>query len=191
MFKKNLPPKTTFNNLINIPHLEIVLLWFLQNDKQMQTINSEAIHILFNEGMRPDCDKDNDPDILIKEANDSQEANTIERWLVLKTWLDLIIATKMAKNTQIDFKEAFEKIIDYIEKQTESTLIIAGEIANKYGLNVNVDLNLGVELSKIKTNKEKENFKYNYLSDSILSSEVRILAWIYKDLFNENYQIKE
>lgn len=191
IFKRNLPPKTTLENFTNIPHLERVLLWFLQNDKQMQIINSKGIHILFDEGIRPKCDEDNNPDILVKKVNDSQEAKPIERWLVLKIWLDLIIAVKVAENTHRNLKEALEKRIDYIEKQTKNTLITAGEIALKYGLDVSLNLNLEAELSKIKTDKEKEDFKYNYLSDALISSGVRMLGWIYKELFNENYQIKK
>jgi len=190
-FKKNLPPKTTTENFTNIPHLERVLLWFLQNDKQMQIINSKSVRILFEEGIRPTPDEDNNPDILVKKVNDPQGAKPIERWLVLKAWLDLIIAKKTAENTHIGLKEALDKRIDYIEKQTEKTLITAGEIALKYGLDVSLNLDLEVELSKIKTDKEKEDFKYNYLSDSLISSEARMLGWIYKELFNENYQIKK
>jgi len=191
LFKGNLPPKTTFDNFTNIPHLEGVLLWFLQNDKQMQIINSKSVHILFDEGIRPKCDEDNDPDVLVKKINDPQGAKPIERWLVIKVWLDLIAATKVAENAHIDLKEALEKRIDCIEQQTKNTLITAGEIALKYGLDVNLSLNLEAELSKIKTDKEREDFEYNYLSDSLISSGVRMLGWIYKELFNENYQIKK
>jgi len=61
----------------------------------------------------------------------------------------------------------------------------------KKELDVNLSLNLEAELSKIKTDKEREDFEYNYLSDSLISSGVRMLGWIYKELFNENYQIKK
>lgn len=191
IFKKNLPPKTILENLTDIPHLERVLLWFLQNDKQMQIINSQAIHTLFEEGLRPKCDKTNDPDILIKKVNDPRGAKPIERWLVLKIWLDLVIVTRITEDTHIGLKKVLERRIDYITKETKQTLITAGEIAYKYELNVNLNLDLETELLKIKSNKEKEDFKYNYLSDALISSEMRILGWIYKELFNENYQIKE
>ena len=190
-FFKQGPPKTTLENFTNIPHLEGLLLWFLQNDKQMQIISSDTIHSLFGEGIRPKCDEDNNPDILVKKVNDSRGANPIERWLVLKIWLDLVVVVKIAKNAHIDLKKALEERIDYIERQTKKTLITAGKIALKYELNVDISLNLETELSKIKSDKEKENFKYNYLSDALISSEARILGWIYKELFNENYQIKE
>jgi len=166
-------------------------LWFLQNDKQMQIISSEAVHILFDEGIRPKCNEDNNPDVLVKKVNNPQGAKPIERWLILKVWLDLIVTAKVSENTNMSLKESLEKRIDYIEKQTEKTLITTGEIAYKYGLSVSLNLDLKAELSKIKTDKEREDFKYNYLSDSLISSEIRILGWIYKELFNENYQIKK
>ena len=197
IFRRNLPPKTTLENFTNISHLERVLLWFLQNDKQMQIINSEAIYILFNEGVRPKCDKDNNPDIFVEKVNDPREAKPIERWLIIKTWLDLIIiietAKKKVRNNEGDTPMAkiFEERIDYIEKQTENTLITSGEIALKYNLDTRLNMNLENESSKIKTEKEKEIFKYNDLADSLLSSEVRLLAWTYKELFNEDYKIKK
>ena len=191
LFRKNLPSKTTLENFTYVPHLERVLLWFLQNDNQIQIINSEAVHTLFNEGIRPKCDEDNNPDILVKKVNDPRGAKPIERWLVLKTWLDLVITAKVAEDAHIDLKEILEKRIDYVGKQTKKTLITAGEIALKYNLDVSINLDLEAELSKIKTDKEKKDFKYNYLSDALMSSGARLLGWIYKELFNENYQIKK
>lgn len=197
IFRRNLPPKTTLENFTYIPHLERVLLWFLQNDKQMQIINSEAVHILFDGGIKPKCDEDNNPDILVKKINDPRGAKPIERWLILKTWLDLITIVETAKKLREDGKEdipmteIFEERIDYIEKQTVNTLITSGEIASKYNLDMKLNMNLENELSKIKTEKEKEIFKYNYLADSLISSEVRLLAWIYKELFNKDYQINK
>ncbi len=191
LFRKNLPSKTTLDTFTYVPHLERVLLWFLQNDNQIQIINSEAVHTLFNEGIRPKCDEDNNPDILVKKVNDPRGAKPIERWLVLKTWLDLVITAKVAEDAHIDLKEILEKRIDYVGKQTKKTLITAGEIALKYNLDVSINLDLEAELSKIKTDKEKKDFKYNYLSDALMSSGARLLGWIYKELFNENYQIKK
>lgn len=192
IFQKNLPPKTTLDNFLNYPHLEKVLLWFLQNDPQTQIISSKAIHELFNGGIRPKRDEDNDPDIFVVKVNDPIGAKPLERWLVLKTWLDLVLASDGGKlKDLILLKTSLEKRIDYIEHQTEKTLITAGTIANEYGFDISLNLNLETELAKIKTDKEKEDFKYNYLADSLISSEVRLLAWIYKELFNESYQIKK
>lgn len=189
-FKKNLPEKTTTVNFINVPHLEKVLFWFLQNDKQIKIINSKGMYVLFENGIRPICDEANDPDIFVKKMN-ADPARPIERWLILKTWLDLVLAKNEAENTSMDLKETFEKRLDYIEKQTEKTLITAGEIAHKYNIDTSLNLDINTEVLKIRTDKEKEDFKYNYLADGLISSEVRLLAWIYKELFNEEYKIKK
>jgi len=178
LFRKNLPPKTTLGNFTDIPHLEKLLLWFLQNDKH-------------DEGIRPKCDEDNNPDILVKKVNDPRGAKPIEKWLVLKIWLDLVVAARVAEDVHINLKKILEKRIDYIEKQTKKTLITAGKIAYKYGLNVDPSLDLETELSKIKTDKERKDFKYNYLSDALISSGARLLGWIYKELFGENYKINK
>ncbi len=189
-FRKNLPEKTTIENFINVPHLEMVLAWFLHNDKQIKIIDSKSIRALFEDGIRPTCDEANDPDIFCKKVN-ADRARPIERWLILKIWLDLVFAKTEAENTHADLKEALEKRLDYIEKQTEKTLITAGEIAHKYNIDISLNFDLKTELSKIITEKEKEDFKYNYLADGLISSEVRLLAWIYKELFNEEYKIKK
>ncbi len=185
------PPKTTINNFTNISHLEKLLLWFLKNDKRLQIINSKVIHALFNEGRRPECEESESPEVLVKKVNDPQGVKTIERWLILKVFLDLIAISTAVKDTHHDLKKVFEKRIDHIEQQTKKTLITAGEIAHKYGLYVEHDLDLETELSKTETEKEKEDFKQNYLADALISSEARLLGWIFKELFNENYQIKE
>lgn len=190
-FKRNLPPKTTLENFTNISHLEKLLLWFLQNDKQLQIIESKTVQDLFNKGLRPKCDEADNPDVLVKKANDPRGAKPIERWLVLKVWLDTIAISKVVEDTELDFKKAFEKRIDYIEQQTKETLITAGELAYKYELDISFKSGLENELAKLKTDKEREDFKYNYLADALISSEVRLLAWIYKELFNEEYQIKK
>ena len=187
----NSPPKTTLDNFTNIPHLEKLLLWFLKNDKQLQIINSKAIHTLFNEGRRPECEESESPENLVKKVNDPQGVKTIERWLALKVFLDLIAISTVVEDTQHDLKKVFEKRIDYIEQQTKKTLITAGEIAGKHNLYVEHNLDLETELAKNKTEKEKEDFKQNYLADALISSEARLLGWIFKELFNENYQIKD
>lgn len=192
LFRKNLPEKTTIENFINIPHLERVLLWFLQNDPQLKIINSEAIRELFDGGIRPKCDEDNNPDIFVKKVEDPQGVRSKERWLVIKTWLDLVLASNGGNiKDLVVLKISLKRRLDYIEPQTRDTLITVGEVANKYDINTSLNFDLKSELEKIKTNKDKEDFKYSYLSDALISSEVRLLSWIYKELFNEAYQIKK
>ena len=65
---------------------------------------------------------------------------------------------------------------------------IAGWLEKKRSKKMN---KLEKNLKKIKDEKEKEEFKYNYLVDAIISSEVRIPTWIYRELFNKDYKIKK
>ena len=143
-------------------------------------------------GIRPKCDEDNNPDIFVKKVEDPQEVRSKERWLVIKTWLDLVLASNGGNiKDLVVLKISLKRRLDYIEPQTRDTLITVGEVANKYDINTSLNFDLKSELEKIKTNKDKEDFKYSYLSDALISSEVRLLSWIYKELFNEAYQIKK
>lgn len=184
---KNKPPKTTFKNFTYIPHLERLLLWFLLNDPFFKTIKNKAVHTLFQEGWWGLKDNPNLVGIWLKEP---EEQKTVERFLILKTWLDLITASKVAEKEEVELKETLNTIIDDLDKQGEKTLISTGKIAHKYNLDVG-KLNLDSELPKIKSELEKISFKTDFLADAIISSEIRLLAWIYKELFGENYQIKK
>jgi hypothetical protein len=89
------PPKTTLENYSFVPHLEQVLLWFLQNDKQISLVASPTIKRLFKEGLRPESSPENDPKQLEDMAHKhGQSASThiIERWLVIRTMMDLHVA---------------------------------------------------------------------------------------------------
>ena len=119
LFKKNLPPKTTIDNFIELPHLEKVLLWFLQNDAEMQIINSEAVRLLFNESIRPSCDADNDPDIFAKEVANPKEVKSIERWLVVRTWLDLMKIMREAQ-ALVENKKGDTPVIIIFEERIDN-----------------------------------------------------------------------
>lgn len=191
-FKKNLPPKTTLNNFLDYHHLEEVLLWFLKNDTEVRIIESKMVKKLFNEGIRPECEKYDNPDTLVKvQNNPAIKAKPIERYLALKISLDLRFISGMVKKEKLELDKFFESVIDSIEKKSEKTLISSGTIAQKYNLDNRYKAEPEKELAKIKNEKEKEEFKYNYLADAIISSEVRILAWIYRELFNKDYKIKK
>jgi hypothetical protein len=57
----------------------------------------------------------------------------------------------------------------------------------KYGLEDGSDR----ELAKIPTAEEVAVFKQNYLDDLAFSAQVRVLAWLYRQYFGENYQLVE
>lgn len=187
----NKPPKTTIENYILIPHLEKLLLWFLKNDPRVAIVASETITQLFSEGYLPDSLPDNDPKKLLEDqsAGEFKIENQLV-WIYARLWLDLVVATKAVEEQGIEFDKALEGRIDVIEKQTADTLLRAGELVVKYGLDPVVK-DLDKELSKILTEEERETFKKNYLADTLVSTEARLLGWIYKDLFKKDYKIKK
>lgn len=188
-----MPPQTTLDNYKYIPHLEQLLLWFLDNDSQIKLLISPTIEFLFEEGYRPISSKENDPNLLEEMANQnghSLDIDIIERWIVIRTWLDLAAAENISVETGKDLDECIEERIDLLEEYTAKTLLDVGNIMHKYDIEPTVQ-NLDEELSKISILEEKEKFKQNYLIDTLISSEMRFLAWIYKELFNKEYKIKQ
>lgn len=186
------PPKTTLQNYLTVPHLEQILLWFLQNDEQISLVASNTIKILFKEGYRPVSFQDNNPTILEETARShgqSMDVHIIERWLVIRTWMDLVAAKSFSENNKLTLGQAVELRIGMLDKYGEQTLVQCGIIVNKYNIDPKVT-DLEKELSKISTRDEKEKFKQNYLADVLTAAEIRLLAWIYKEIFNKNYKIK-
>ena len=148
---------------------------------------------LFQEGYRPVSLKDNDPNTLeqvAKENGQSANIQIIERWLVIRTWLDLIAASDISEKQGIGYEQALKSRIDLLDQGSSQTLIAAGTIIAKYNINPSVK-DLDGELLKIASENEKEIFKQNYLADTLTAAEIRLLAWIYKDLFNKEYKIPQ
>ncbi len=57
----------------------------------------------------------------------------------------------------------------------------------KYDLNVEDRLIFETEVAKVPAGVEREEFKRCWLNDFILGTELRMLAWIYGQLFNAPY----
>jgi len=186
-FKKD-PPKTTLDNLNWIPHLEQLLIWFVKNDKHISQIISESIQTLFKDGYRPESDEHNNPKLLEEQSNGEFKINNPIGWVSARLWLDLIYILQQSTKDRSNLEEQFKTRLDYIEQGTEKTVIAAGNIGIKYEFDFN-KFNLEKELSKVKSDQEKEIFKKSFLDDTLVSAEVRLLAWIYQDLFNKQYRI--
>ena len=61
-------------------------------------------------------------------------------------------------------------------------------LAQKYDIN-DLEKNWEENINKLTNEKENELFKISYVSDTLLSAETRIIAWIYKELFNKDFDI--
>ena len=188
LFKKSGPPKTSLENVLWLPHVEEVFLWFLKNDTQFQQILIPSIATLFEEGYRPLIELNNDPKILHEQSEGKVNIQYPHSWLWARVSLD-IINFKRAIESNVDPKDYLEKIIDALDDYGKTTIISAGEIIHKYNLDPLVK-NLDNELSKIPTELEKEEFKQNFLADTLNADEIRLLSWFFRELFNEDYKLK-
>lgn len=181
-----MPPKTTIENYALVPHVNEDLLWFIKNDFQVYQILSPAIATLFDEGYRPEIDLANNPDKsdLVGEF----PMKTAHMWLSIRIWMDLF-NIKTASREDGNLEKHFEYVIDSLNDYGTETLVRAGEIINLFDLDPYVK-DLNKELEKIPTLEEKEVFKKNFLADTVNATEIRILSWMYKDLFSKDYRLK-
>ena len=188
LFKKSRPTQTTWENVFWLPHIESVFLWFLKNDFQLQQIISPSIATLFEEGYRPQIDLDNNPEILEKASEGKVSIKYAHSWLWARLSMD-IINLKRNSGTVEELKKKLESTLDALFRYGDTTLTTCGNIVHEYNIDPLVK-NLETELAKIPTLEEKENFKQNYLADTLTAAEIRILAWIYKELFDKDYKVK-
>jgi len=184
---EKLPPKTNLQNYTMVPHLQGLLSYFINSEKQMSLLYSESIKNFFINGYIPESEEFNNPEKLKDMVDISMPAN----WLLARIWLDLVQLKTISEKTNVSLEQSFEFFLDYFEPKTAQTLINCGTIANKYFIKDLNDSNWTKEIEKIPTKEEREVFKKNYSIDTLLSSEIRILAWIYKELFNKDYKIKK
>jgi hypothetical protein len=61
----------------------------------------------------------------------------------------------------------------------------------KYNLKVEGRFNFEAEIAKVPEGPEREKLKQCWLNDFIISTELRMIAWIYGQLFNCPYVIPE
>jgi hypothetical protein len=172
--KRPVLPKEDISNIEKVMEY---ILWFIKNEPITNVISFPSSNIIFNEGFRPISEEYNDPYSINKDIS-----NLIE-WFVIKMYLDL--------NHLCDAsKDEFRIFIDFLDDQGTETLKAAGEISVKYDLNFE-NFIYKVEIDKISDENDKEIFKQNYLADNVIGAEIRILAWLYYEYFNEKYAIRK
>lgn len=164
----------------DIPNFEKVtkfVMWFIKNEPHVNVISNRSSNIIFNEGYRPKSGTENNPELV------NPNINSIAEWFILKIFIDL----NKFKNVN---KNEFRDLIDALDETSQDTLITTSEIASKYNINFDHFV-YKREIEKIPDGPERELFKSNFLADNVLAAEVRILAWLYHEYFNEWYKIKE
>lgn len=183
---KSKPPKTDIDNVINIPHLEELLLWFLENDRFFINLNRELTKKFFKQGNGIDTTSD----VYHIFEKEPRENKSIYRYLVILLWRDVVSVIESMKEAGSTGRLAKTFFIDKIEeigKESDNTIQEVFQIAEKNNtdpVNINEE-----QIDKFNV-LDQARFKNSYVKDVLLSCEVRLLSWIYKDLFGEEFKFE-
>ncbi|MCK9329997.1 MAG: hypothetical protein M0Q94_09010 [Candidatus Cloacimonetes bacterium] len=184
-------PKTDEKNFISTPHIAKVVEYFIINEKQMSLLESECLVSLFNNGYSPlIADEDFNNPKKIEEIDNTATINTPKKWLIARLWLDLINFKDISQKTNTPLNKIIFDYLELLGEQNNKTLITAGLIAKEYEV-CDLDDKWESEINKIKNKSKKENYKINYVNDTLFSAEMRVLAWFYKELFNKEFEFKK
>lgn len=171
-------PKFTKEDLSNETRVVTFVTDFIERDSQVRQLLNPSNIALFAQGYRPKIGIPHDP-----EAN-GQKFTDIQKYFIRKLYLDLNSIQPLNQST-------FQSFVDQVGRWADQTLICAGKISVKYDLNVEGRFNFETELAKIPDGPESEEFKQCWLNDFMLGTQLRILAWIYGQLFNTPYIMPE
>lgn len=167
-------PKFTNEDLSNETRVATFVTDFIRRDSQASQLLNPSNMAIFAQGYRPKIGIPHDP-----EAN-GHKFTDIQKYFIRKLYLDLNSIHPLDQLT-------FQSFVDQVGRWADQTLICAGEISVKYNLNVEGRFNFETELTKVPDGPEREKFKQCWLNDFVLGTELRILAWIYGQLFNTPY----
>ena len=171
-------PRITNEDIHNEDQVAAFVTSFIKNDFQASTLLNPSNVALFVHGYRPKIGLPHDP-----EASD-RKFTDLQKYFTRKIYLDL-------KSIEPLNQSNFQNFTDQVGRWSDQTLICAGVISHKYGLNVGGPFIFETELVKIPDGSEKEKFKQCWLNDFVLGTELRMLAWIYGQLFNTPYVMPE
>lgn len=161
----------------DLPHQDRVAAFvtaFMERDPQARQLLNPSNRALFAEGYRPKIGVPHDP-----EAGGKSFAD-IKAYFTRKLYLDLNSVRPLNQST-------FQSFVDQVGRWGDETVICAGQISVKYDINVEGRFNFETELAKVPVGPEREEFKRCWLNDFVLGTELRMLAWIYGQLFNAPY----
>lgn len=147
---------------------------FMRSDAQARQLLGRSNVSLFAEGYRPRVGLPHDP-----EATGKKYQN-LQAYFARKLYLDL-------QALQPFGEPAFQRFVDEIGAGGDETIVCAGDMVEKYHMNVQGRFVFENELGKIPAGVDRERFKECWLNDAILGTELRMLAWIYGELFGKPY----
>jgi hypothetical protein len=160
-------------DITNFDKVTDLVVWFIKNDSLVSEVNSRTNHIIFSEGYRPQ------PEL----KNFNPEVKDLLEWFCIKVFLEL----NFLKDSN---QKEFEEFIDMLSEIEEKALTQTMKIGIKYNFNFDQYI-YETEIEKIDNLEEKELFKIYWLTNTIVSSEVRILAYLYSQYFSKRYIIKD
>lgn len=171
----NKKPILQLEEISNLQKVKDFVEWFLKHENFVTTLLEPSNNTIFNEGYRPLSDERNNPEKI------TNKITNLEVWFVSKMFIDLNFLKNLSKEEWVNF-------IDELDKEGEMTLIKSAEIVRKYNLDTEHFI-YHREITKITNEKDLVDFKKNFLQDNVLGAEIRILAWLYLNYFNEPYKI--
>ena len=171
-------PSLKKEDLVNEERVEAFVNSFLKRDRQASELLNPSNQTLFSQGYRPVIGVLQDP-----EAK-GQRFRDIKPYFIRKLFLDLNAIQPLNR-------EGFEMFVDQIGYYSDQTVICAGTIAHKYGFKTQGRFVFEEELKKVPQGAEREEFKQCWLNDFVLGTELRMLAWIYLELFGVPYSSPE
>ena len=152
---------------------EFAAAFFERDPMARQLLNHSNIS-LFSQGYRPTIGIPYDPE------QGGARFSDLRAYFVRKLVLDVSSLATLDR-------ASFQRLTDYIGSEGDKTVICAGEIAVRYGLQVEGRFNWEAELRKVPEGPERETFKRCWLNDAILGTELRMLAWMYQQMFGQPY----
>jgi len=147
---------------------------FIKADFQAKQLLNRSNKTLFSQGYRPKIGLINDPE------KNADKFNDLLKYFKKKFYLDINSVKPFSK-------KSFENLIDKLSNFSGETLDCSGRLGIKYDLNLQGRFIFDKELKKIPEGDERNKFKSCWLNDFILSTEVRLMAWIFQGLYGEEY----
>lgn len=164
---KSSPPKISLP--ISHDSVRALVLWFITNDKWTKEINTKSMFLLHNL-IWPESTKR-----LAQENIENVENNPI---LYL---MELVVkdVEECAQN-----KNKFRHLIQKLFDASGETLKECSRIALKYDINTK-KFNIDRTMKKIENAEEQARFANSLYFDRMISARLRILGWIYHELYGE------
>ena len=167
-------PTFTIQDITYEQRVAVFVTSFLGCDFQAQQLLNPSNRSIFGQGFRPMIGLPNDPE------SSGEKFTDILPYFIRKIYLDL-------NSIQPLNQAIFQLFVDQIGRYADQTLLCAGEIVAKYNLDVEGRFIFEMELGKIQSGADREKLKRCWLNDAFLGTELRMLAWIYHQIFGTPY----